>query len=118
MSRRFILISVTVFLGLVGLLGVSAPGTYQEISVEGGGTITGKVTMKGAVPVPRVFPLILYPFGPFCKKISDGQGNVRLTEFAVDSSGGLRDAIVAVEQVKKGKPFVPIKNDFVTVDCM
>jgi hypothetical protein len=118
MSRRFILISGTVLLGLVGLLGVSAPETYQEISVEDGGTITGKVTMKGNIPVPRVFPLILYPFGPFCKKISDGQGNVRLMEFSVDSAGGLKDAIVAVEQVKKGKPFVPIKNDFVTVDCM
>ena len=118
MSRKFILMTGTVLLGLVGLLGISAPGEYQEISVEDGGTITGKVSLKGTAPVPRVFPLVLYPFGPFCKKISDGQGNVRLMEFAVDSTGGLKDAIVAVEQVKKGKPFAPIKNDFVTVDCM
>jgi hypothetical protein len=100
------------------LLGVSAAEGYQEIPIKDGGTITGKVVLKGTVPVPRVFPLVLYPFGPFCKKISDGQGNVRLMEFTVDSSGGLRDAIVAVEQVKKGKPFVPIKNDFVAVNCM
>jgi hypothetical protein len=118
MSQRFILITGTVLLGMVGLLGISAPSGYQEIPVKNGGTITGKVTLKGAIPVPRVFPLVLYPFGPFCKKISDGQGNVRLMEFAVDPTGGMQDAIVAVEQVKQGKPFLPIKNDFVTVNCM
>src|SRR6266566_2120892 len=103
MARRFILITGAVFLGMVGLLGISAPPGYQEISVKNGGTITGKVTLKGAIPVPRVFPLVLYPFGPFCKKISDGQGNVRLMEFTVDPTRGLQDSIVAVQQVKKGK---------------
>jgi len=118
MSRRFILMIGTVLLGMIGLLGVSAPSQYQEILVKDGGTITGKVTLKGTIPVPRVFPLVLYPFGPFCKKISDGQGNVRLLEFSVGSAGGLKDAIVAVQQVKQGKPFPPVKADFVTVDCM
>jgi hypothetical protein len=91
---------------------------YDEVKVTNGGSITGKVILKGAVPPPRIFPLVLYPFGPFCKKISDGQGNVRLMEFSVDSGGGLKDAVVAVEAVKQGKTFPPIKNDFVTVDCM
>ncbi len=118
MLRRFILMTGVVLLGMVGLLGISAPPEYQVIPVNDGGTITGKVTLKGAIPVPRVFPLVLYPFGPFCKKISDGQGNVRLAEFAVSSTGGLKDVIVAVQQVKKGKPFPPVKADFVTIDCM
>lgn len=118
MSRLYIWMTGAVLLGLVGLLGISAPSEYQEIPVQDGGIITGKVSLKGAIPVPRVFPLVLYPFGPFCKRISDGQGNVRLLEFAVNSTGGLKDAIVAVQQVKRGKPFPPIKNDFVTVDCM
>ncbi|HET6370095.1 MAG TPA: carboxypeptidase-like regulatory domain-containing protein [Nitrospiria bacterium] len=91
---------------------------YDEVKVTNGGSITGKVILKGPVPPPRIFPLVLYPFGPFCKRISDGQGNVRLMEFAVDSGGGLKDAVVAVEAVKQGKTFPPVKNDFVTVDCM
>jgi len=108
--------------GLVGFLTMALACTsshaYEEISVVNGGSITGKVTLKGAVPVPRVFPLVLYPFGPFCKKISDGQGNVRLIEFSVDSSAGLKDAVVAVQRVEKGKPFAPLKADFVAIDCM
>jgi len=118
MSYRSPWIIGVLLLGMVGLLGISPPSEYQEVSVKDGGTLTGKVTLKGTIPTPRVFPLVLYPFGPFCKRISDGQGNVRLMEFAVDSTGGLKDAIVAVEQVKRGKPFPAIRNDFVTVDCM
>ena len=91
---------------------------YEAIEVPDGGTLSGKVTLKGTPPVPRVFPLVLYPFGPFCKKISDGQGNVRLMEFSVDSAGGLKDTIVAVQKVGRGKPFEPLKSDFVTIDCM
>ena len=118
MSHRSLLIRGAVLLVAIGLLGISAPSEYQEVPVKDGGTITGKVTLKGPIPEPRVFPLVLYPFGPFCKKISDGQGNVRLMEFAVDAMGGMKDAIVAVEEVKRGKPFAPLKNDFVTIDCM
>jgi len=117
MSVRLISVIAAVLMS-VGLMGAAAPEGYQEVPVDNGGTISGKVTMKGDIPVPRVFPLVLYPFGPFCKKISDGQGNVRLLEFSVDSTGGLKDAIVAVERVQKGKPFPPIKNDFVAVNCM
>jgi len=91
---------------------------YEEIDVSNGGKITGKVTLKGAIPPARVFPLVLYPFGPFCKKISDGEGNVILEEFYVDSQGGLKDTVVAVQQVKKGKPFPHINSKWVTEDCM
>jgi hypothetical protein len=91
---------------------------YEEAAVSHGGSITGTVTLEGPIPGPRVFPLVLYPFGPFCKKISDGQGNVRLEEFIVGPGGGMQDAIVAIQQVAKGKPFPHIKNDLVAVDCM
>lgn len=99
-------------------LSVSEPYRYEEGDTSDSGTITGKVTLKGPVPEPRVFPLVLYPFGPFCKKISDGQGNVRLKEFIVGKGGGLGDAVIAVQKVKKGKPFKPIQAKFVAVDCM
>jgi hypothetical protein len=53
--------------------------------VTDGGTITGKVTLKGAVPEPSVFPLALFPFGPYCNKnkvISDSQGKGRGFKFS------------------------------------
>jgi hypothetical protein len=91
---------------------------YEERPVGDGGVLAGRVILNGPVPEPRVFPLVLYPFGPFCKRISDGQGNVLLQEFLVGSEGGLQDAVVAVQKVEHGKPFPPIKNEFVAVDCM
>ena len=91
---------------------------YEEVEVRDGGAITGRVTLDGPLPEPRAFPLVLYPFGPFCKKISDGRGNVLLKEFVVGPDQGLQDAIVVVQNVQRGKPFIRIKNDFVAVDCM
>ena len=109
---------VSALVGILSLSTVSAVRAYEEAAVKNGGMITGKVTLKGAVPEPRVFPLVLYPFGSYCKKISDGHGNVLLREFNVDDSGGIQDAVIAVENVERGKPFPPIKNDFIAVDCM
>ena len=103
---------------LAGAAGSDAALAYEEISVNNGGTITGKVVLTGRVPELRVFPLVAYPFGPFCKKISDGKGHIVLQEFIVGSGGGLSDAVVVVERVDKGKPFPPISSDFVVVDCM
>ena len=115
--RRIAVVAVAVImLGLIGQRGAAV--AYEEIAVSNGGAITGKVVLNGPVPEPRIFSLVLYPFGPFCKRISDGQGHVLLQEFLVGSDGGLQDAVVAVEKVEQGKPFPPIKNDFVAVDCM
>lgn len=107
-----------VIMGLGGLLSAPPAFGYREIEVTDGGAIAGKVTLKGPVPSARIFPLVLYPFGPFCKKISDGEGNVRLQEFTVGPEDGLRDAIIVVRQITQGKPFPPKKAEFVSVDCM
>jgi len=107
-----------VLLGMVGFSTVATGSDYEEVAVTDGGTITGKVTLKGPVPAPRVFPVVLYPFGEFCKKVSDGQGNIRLEEFNVSPDRGMQDTIVVVEEVKRGKPFVPVKNELVAVNCM
>jgi hypothetical protein len=109
--------------GLVAVLLLASPvqpqaASYQEIEIENGGTLTGRVRLKGATPEARYFPLVLYPFGTFCKKISDTEGNVILQEFFVSDDGGLQDAVVVIEDVAQGKRFTPIRNDFVAVDCM
>jgi len=119
MRRAFLLLTVGLLLFEFGFSAErSVAYGYEEAEVTHGGTITGKVTLKGPIPEPRIFPLVLYPFGPFCKKISDGEGNVRLKEFIVGKDGGLGDAVVAIVNVNKGKPFKPIKSNFVAVDCM
>ena len=115
-----VLITGLFFAGISGVWGSSVALGYDEAVVTDGGTVTGKVTLKGAVPEPRVFPLALYPFGPYCNKnkvISDGQGNVRISEFNVAADGGMKDVVVAVEEVKRGKPFKPIVANLVARDC-
>ncbi len=91
---------------------------YESGVVTNGGTIIGKVTLHGPIPEPRAFPMVLYPFGDFCKKISDGEGLVLLKEFNVDGTGGLQDAVIAVQGVRRGKPFRSDSTDLVTVNCM
>lgn len=110
-------IRVALILGILLSLSPFARA-YEEIDVQEGGTLQGRITLQGPVPPPRIFPLVLYPFGPFCKKISDGEGNVRLKEFVVSDEGGLSNAVVAVEAVPRGKRFEPIRSAFVAVDCM
>ena len=103
----------------VCLLGFSGTAVaYEEMEVKEGGTITGRVILQGVVPPPRAFPLVLFPFGTFCKRISNGEGIVLLEEFVVAKDGGMQDAIVAVQKVEKGKRFEPIKAELESVDCM
>jgi hypothetical protein len=86
--------------------------------VADGGSLRGRVVLKGPRPPARVFPLVLYPFGPFCKRISDAQGNVILQEFLVGPDGSLADAVVAVEGVRAGRPFEALDLEMVAEDCM
>ena len=98
---------------------VSVAWSYEVEEVANGGTIAGTVTLRGPVPEPRVFPMVLYPFGDFCKIISDGEGHVLLREFNVDEAGGLQDAVVAVQSVRRGKAFrYPGDTELMTVNCM
>jgi len=117
--KRFPFYRMLFFILLViSLFGNLAVYGYEEVDVSHGGSIAGKIILKGPIPEPRVFSLVLYPFGSFCKKISDGQGLVILQEFIVGEGRGLWQAVVAVQQVDKGKPFPVIQRDFIAVDCM
>jgi len=120
-TKRFWVVGMGLVVWSVMGMGVSSPAFgYDEIAVTNGGVLTGKVILDGPVPEPRIFPLALYPFGPFCGKnasISDGHGNVRISEFVVSPDHGMKDVVVAVQGVGKGKPFPPIIADIVTRDC-
>ncbi|HXN05494.1 MAG TPA: carboxypeptidase-like regulatory domain-containing protein [Nitrospiria bacterium] len=116
-QRSMLCVKIFSCLTLVLGFATSAPA-YEVDEVTDGGTITGKIVLKGNVPPPRAFPIVNYPFGDFCRRISDGTGRVLLKEFIVNQSGGLADAVVFVQNVKKGKPFKYTKNEFITTSCM
>jgi hypothetical protein len=103
---------------MVYMIWSSVALAYEAVNIENGGTIAGKVTLRGSVPEPRVFPMVLYPTGDFCKRISNGEGLVLLREFNVDNDGGLQDAVVAVQNVERGKAFRSRDTELVTVNCM
>jgi hypothetical protein len=114
----FGLIAGVLTLAITGLSPAWAGAQYQEVAVSNGGTITGTVTLTGPIPEPRIFPLVQFPFAEFCKKVSDGRGHIRVEEFIVSRDRGLQDTIVAVQQVKRGKPFPPLAQELLAVDCM
>ncbi|VAX26139.1 hypothetical protein MNBD_NITROSPIRAE01-1168 [hydrothermal vent metagenome] len=116
-NLRFWVLNSLFFLGLVFFQNLNA-FAYEEVDVSRGGTIAGKITLKGSIPPPRVFSLSLYPFGSFCKKISDGNGHVLLKDFVVSDEGGLWNAVIAVKGVQRGKAFPLIQREFVATDCM
>jgi hypothetical protein len=98
---RFLFLLLLIF---VLFLGGESWG-YEEGPVTEGGTLTGKVILKGTPPPARIYHLIFSPNIDFCIRVSDGRGNRLLKEFRVSEEGGLQDAIVAVLGVEKGKPF-------------
>ena len=87
------------------MLGLSVAWAYEEIQVTDGGTITGKVTITQGTPIPKGFNLITFPDPVYCGRISTGTGWRILQEFSVAADGGLKDAVVALVDATKGKPF-------------
>lgn len=87
------------------LAGLSPAIAYQEITVTDGGKITGKVTLKEGKPVPRGFNLVTFPDPVYCGRISNGNGFRLLKEFTVAENRGVKDVVVMLMGIEKGKPF-------------
>lgn len=92
---------MTVTTGLVS----PAMASYEAITVQDGGTITGIVTLDGAVPKPKGYNLTTLPDPLYCGRISDGQGWRILQPFDVAPTGEFRDVVVYLDGVGQGKPF-------------
>src|SRR5690242_15179495 len=80
-------------------------GTYESGSVADGAVARGKVTFTGIVPDPKEFELRRSPDLEFCSAVSDGNGHRLLKEVTIGQDGGLKDVVVVVEGVERGKPF-------------
>ncbi|MFZ3015168.1 MAG: carboxypeptidase regulatory-like domain-containing protein [Nitrospira sp.] len=78
---------------------------YESGTVTDGAIVRGKVTFKGPVPEPKEFKLHRYPDRAFCGELSDGNGHRLLREVNVGPDGGLKDVVIVVEDIQKGKPF-------------
>ncbi len=91
------------------------PVEYKVADVNDGGTLKGRVTLTGPVPKPRSFHLIHAPNIEFCSRISDGKGHRILRDFTVSDSSGLKDTVIAIQGIKKGKP-IPTKMQSFNID--
>ncbi|NGZ03061.1 MAG: hypothetical protein CV090_08425 [Nitrospira sp. WS238] len=90
---------------VLGIAAIGQASTYETVSVIDGGSVKGKVRFIGSPPDPSLFRLDRYPDHVYCGALSDGSGYRLLREVLVDSGGGLKDVIVTVEGVTRGKPF-------------
>ncbi len=109
--------NITLMGGIITFLAVSHARAYQEVPVPDGGTITGKVTLKGGKPVPRGFNLVTFPDPVYCGRISNGHGFRLLREFAVAADRGVKDVVVMLMGIEKGKPFVFQPPQIEAKDC-
>ena len=78
---------------------------YESSTVTNGATLQGKITFTGTVPEPKAFELRRYYDREYCAALSDGKGHRLLKEVNLGSDGGLRDVVVVVEGIERGKPF-------------
>ena len=89
----------------VFLSGSITAWAYEETTVSNGGTVTGTVQFSGELPLPMSFELRRYPDPVYCGALSDGSGYRLLRTVSVGSQQGLKDVIVTIEGIEKGKPF-------------
>ena len=80
-------------------------GAYESMTVTNGAAIRGKVTFTGTVPAPKTFEMRRYYDREYCAALSDGKGHRLLKEVNVGQDGGLKDVVVVIEGIEKGKPF-------------
>jgi len=77
---------------------------YESVPVTNSGTVQGKVMFKGTPPPPKVFELWRFPDKDFCGAISE-KGKRLFYEVIAGQERGLKDVVVLIEGVQKGKPF-------------
>ena len=100
------------------LLVLSSPvWSYQEVSVQNGGTIKGQITITGETPRPMAFNLVTIPDAVYCGRISTGTGWRIVEDFIIGSKGELKDAVVMLKNVEKGKRFDLPDVRIDAIDC-
>lgn len=104
-ARRLVTKIATGVLLTAWLMGAAQAEAYDETAVSNGGTVTGTVRFAGDIPDPIRFELRRYYDRVYCGALSDGSGYRLLREVSVSEQHGLKDVVVVIEGVTKGKPF-------------
>ncbi|CAI2718534.1 carboxypeptidase-like regulatory domain-containing protein [Nitrospina watsonii] len=109
---------VLVVLVFSASLSLAKKGAYEEGSVSNGGSISGVVTLKGDAPEPIMEDLNKGKNVEFCATHPDTQeGNVRPRHKVVANGGKLKNTVVFIEDISKGKAWPgPINFDFKNCD--
>jgi plastocyanin len=91
----------------------AAEGGYQEMTVENGGTIKGKVVFKGEVPAPATFNP-----AEDAEKTACGE-TIEIQTVQVSGDGGLKDAVVRIPGIEQGKPMseLPAETELDQAKC-
>lgn len=114
--RIVLLQMVSVLLVILGL-SLSNGLAYEAIGVNQGGKIQGTVSLVGEHPTPMAFNLVTIPDPVFCGRISTGTGWRIVEDFIVGPQGALKDAVVMLRGVEKGKNFQLPKVTIEAKDC-
>lgn len=101
--RTCIGIAITMF--IIHVADVRPASAYETTQVVNGGSVTGMVRFTGELPDGSLFKLHRYPDQGYCGALSDGSGYRVLREVLVGAQGGLKDVVVTIEGVTRGKPF-------------
>ena len=102
-------------------LNVVMPGygwTYEALPDFTGKQLTGTVKMKGKIPTPKRFNLVLFSDPYYCGRISDGRGWRITPRPALGDHEELAGAVVFLEDVKKGKLGTASATIIQTKDCV
>ncbi len=114
--RNTVIQTIGMTLGILGIFTIPA-WSYEESQVEQGGTIRGQVTLAGGMPKAMAFNLVTIPDPVFCGRISTGTGWRIVEDFIVGSQGALKDTVVMLKGIRKGKNFELPKVTIEAKDC-
>ncbi len=91
---------------------------YSEEAVNNGGSISGMIQLIGDPPAPILEDLSKGKNSEFCATHPDAKGNTRLRTKVIATNGKLKDAVVFIQNIEKGKAWSKdTKNfDFKTCD--
>jgi len=100
-----------------GLIIGTPAWSYTEISVDNGGSLKGRVTLVGGKPRAMAFNLVTIPDAVYCGRISTGTGWRIVEDFLIGPDGTLKDVVVMLKNVEKGRPFDLPKVEVKAIDC-
>ncbi len=105
--RRIVILFVA---ALVTAVSPSPVVAYEAVAVPDGGTITGKVVFRGAVPTKKIIPT---KDGEVCGSIREEP------EVVVGADKGVQDAVVYLKKLEKGKAWEKLAKtpEIVSKDC-